>query len=95
MKNVEVLPKTAALESEKLARLWTVLHGPAHQLAMRMCTVSFALAHLLVCCVPEKVGHDHVMRTIIEIPSDSSIHFLRRETRPFFTGCSEGILLKL
>ena len=32
-----------------------------------------------------KVGHDHVMQTIIEIPSDSSIHFLWRETGPLFT----------
>ena len=44
---------------------------------------------------PEEAGHDHVMRTIIEIPSDSSIHFLRRETRSFFTGRPEGISLKL
>ena len=42
-----------------------------------------------------EAGHDHVMRTIIEIPSDSSIHFLRRKTRPFFTGRPEGISLKL
>ena len=43
----------------------------------------------------EEVGHDHVMWTITEIPPDSSIHFLRRETRPFFTGRPEGISLKL
>ena len=44
---------------------------------------------------PEEAGHDHVMRTIIEIPSVSSIHFLQKETRPFFTGRPEGVALKL
>ena len=44
---------------------------------------------------PEEAGHDHVMRTIIEIPPDSSIHFLQKETRPFFTGRPEGISLNL
>ena len=45
--------------------------------------------------VSEEVGHDYVIQTIIEIPSDPSIDFLQGETRQFFTGRPEGISLKL
>ena len=49
--NVAIFPKTAVLESVKLAQLQTGLFSPDHHVGSRMHTVSIACAYPLVCYV--------------------------------------------